>query len=95
MRLIIEVPLSGLSDQIRTLRSTLLRGTAHAVELEERNLEQAGREISQALPSLFGFNSFNETLSKVDLEQLSSTVKFELGIRLRLYVAQYVEVRVQ
>ena len=29
LRLVTEIPLSGLTDQIRTLRNTLLRGTMH------------------------------------------------------------------
>ncbi|CAO2657656.1 Nn.00g037820.m01.CDS01 [Neocucurbitaria sp. VM-36] len=92
LRLITEIPLSGLSDQIRTLRSTLLRGTMHSAEMEEQALEHAEDMISQSLPTLFGLYSTTTSVPKVQAEKLSSTIKLELGIWLRRQVAQFAEV---
>ncbi|KAI4675485.1 uncharacterized protein J4E88_007518 [Alternaria novae-zelandiae] len=92
LRLITEIPLSGLPDQIRTLRSTLLRGTLHSAELEQRALGYAEHMISQTLPTLFGIYSTTNKLNDEELDKLSSTIKLELGIWLRQHVAQYAEV---
>lgn len=95
MRLITEIPLSGLPDQIRTLRSTLLRGTAHSTELEQRALEHAKDVISNAIPAVFGRYNRAAKIPQTTLETLSSTVKLEIGIWLRQHVAQYAEVNRQ
>ncbi|KAF1947285.1 hypothetical protein EJ02DRAFT_139344 [Clathrospora elynae] len=92
LRLITEIPLNGLPDQIRTLRSTLLRGTAHASEMEERARGYAEHMISQTLPALFGLYSTTTRFNEAELDKLSPTVKLELGIWLRQHVAQYAEV---
>ncbi|KNG47429.1 hypothetical protein TW65_05980 [Stemphylium lycopersici] len=92
LRLVTEIPLTGLPDQIRTLRSTLLRGTVHSPELEQRALGYAQHMIAQTLPTLFGLYSATARLNEAELDKLSSTVKFELGIWLRRQVAQYAEV---
>jgi mediator of RNA polymerase II transcription subunit 12 len=90
VRLITEIPLSGLSDQVRNLRSTLLRGTAYSADLEERALLSAKRIIIAAIPALFGFGLTASQLGDVKLAHLGSTVQLELGIWLRQQVAQYV-----
>jgi mediator of RNA polymerase II transcription subunit 12 len=95
LRLVTEIPLSGLPDQIRTLRSTLLRGTMHSAELEQRALGYAEHMISQTLPALFGIYGTTTKPNDVELDKLSSTVKLELGIWLRQHVAQYAEVSAQ
>jgi mediator of RNA polymerase II transcription subunit 12 len=95
VRLITEFPVTGLSDQVRNLRSTLLRGTAHSADLEEQALNYAKHSISGAAPALFGFNLTVPSHSDLKLEQLSSTVKLELGIWLRQQVAQHAEVNEQ
>lgn len=95
MRLVTEIPLTGLSDQVRTLRSTLLRGTAHSAESEQRALTYAKHMIAQTLPTLFGLYSATASVEEVDLDKLSPTVKFELGIWLRRQVAQHAEVNQQ
>jgi mediator of RNA polymerase II transcription subunit 12 len=92
LRLVTEIPLSGLTDQIRTLRNTLLRGTMHSAELEQRALSYAEHIISQTLPTLFGIYTDTAKPNDVELDKLSSTVKLELGIWLRQHVAQYAEV---
>lgn len=95
LRLITEIPLSGLSDQVRTLRSTLLRGTEHAAELEEQAINRAEHVISQSLPAMFGLYNGSVKVPLISFEQLSPTVKLELGIWLRQEVAQYAEVNEQ
>jgi mediator of RNA polymerase II transcription subunit 12 len=95
LRLITEIPLSGLPDQIRTLRNTLLRGTAHAAELEGQALAYTEHMISQTLPALFGLYNTTTNLNDVELGNLSPTVKLELGIWLRRYVARYANVSQQ
>jgi mediator of RNA polymerase II transcription subunit 12 len=92
VRLITEIPLTGLADQIRTLRCTLLRGTPHSAEMEEQALGRAEHMISQSLPGLFGLYNAIKRSSDVKLEELSSSVKLELGIWLRRQVANYAEV---
>jgi mediator of RNA polymerase II transcription subunit 12 len=92
VRLITEIPLSGLSDQVRNLRSTLLRGTTYSADLEERALNSAKRGIAAAIPALFGLGSTASKLGDVKLTHLGPTVQLELGIWLRQQVAQYAEV---
>jgi mediator of RNA polymerase II transcription subunit 12 len=95
VRLITEFPLTGLSDQVRNLRSTLLRGTAHSTDLEEQALNYAKHTISGTAPTLFGFNLTVPSHPDLKLEQLSSTVRLEVGIWLRQQVAQHAEVNEQ
>jgi mediator of RNA polymerase II transcription subunit 12 len=90
VRLITEIPLSGLSDQVRNLRSTLLRGTAYSADLEERALRETKRNIAAAIPALFGLGLTASQLGDVKLAHLGATVQLELGIWLRQQVAQYV-----
>jgi mediator of RNA polymerase II transcription subunit 12 len=95
LRLVTEIPLSGLPDQIRTLRGTLLRGTVHSAELEDRAIRYAEHIISQTLPALFGLYNTTPTPNDVELNKLSPTVKLELGIWLRQHVSQYAKVSPQ
>ncbi|KAA8614911.1 Med12 multi-domain protein [Pyrenophora tritici-repentis] len=92
LRLITEIPLTGLPEQIRLLRSTLLRGTIHSAEQEQHALCYVEHMISQSLPALFGHCNAATRLNESELDKLSSTVKLELGIWLRQHVAQYAEV---
>ncbi|KAF2819996.1 mediator of RNA polymerase II transcription subunit 12 [Ophiobolus disseminans] len=92
VRLITEFPLTGLSDQVRNLRCTLLRGTIHSAEVEEQALGLAKRSISQAVPALFGLDLAASGQPETKVADLSSTVRLELGIWLRQRVAQYAEV---
>lgn len=93
--LITEIPLSGLSEQVRNLRCTLLRGTAHSAELEGRALDLAKRNIAQAAPALFGLDISAPDLSNVKVGNFSPTVRLELGIWLRQHVAQCAQVSEQ
>lgn len=95
LRLITEIPLSGLSDQVRTLRCTLLRGTAYSAELEEQALDYAKHAMRQKIPVMFGLSEPSANLPEIDVHQLNSTVKLELGIWLRGQVARYAEVNEQ
>ncbi|KAH3986935.1 mediator of RNA polymerase II transcription subunit 12 [Parastagonospora nodorum] len=92
VRLITEVPLTGLSDQVRTLRSTLLRGTAHSTELEEQALANVKRSISQAVPAIFGLSLTIPSRIELNFAKLSGTIRLEIGIWLRQQVAQHAEV---
>lgn len=95
MRLITEFPLTGLSDQVRNLRSTLLRGTVHSAESEQHVLALAKQSVSQTVPALFEIDLATTELPKISIARLSSTVRLELGIWLRQRVAQYAEVSEQ
>lgn len=92
MRLLTEIPLTGLSDQTRTLRSTLLRRTAHSADSEEQMLACAELQISYTLPIMFGIYNTQVQVPDISLDQLSPTIKLELGIWLRSQVASYAEV---
>lgn len=95
VRLITAFPISGLSDQVRNLRYTLLRSTEHTTELEEQALNVAKHNLSLAAPVLFGLNFTVPSQSEIKLEDLSSTIRLELGIWLRQRVAQHAEVNEQ
>jgi mediator of RNA polymerase II transcription subunit 12 len=95
VRLLIELPVTGLSDQVRNLRSTLLRGSEHSAELEAQSLDSYKHSITQAAPALFGFNLTAPSHVGVKLGDASTTVKLELGIWLRQHVAQHAEVHEQ
>jgi mediator of RNA polymerase II transcription subunit 12 len=95
VRLITEIPLTGLSDQVRTLRSTLLRGTAHSIEHEEQALIHVKRSISQTVPTLLGLDLMVPSHAELNLGSLSSTIRHEVGIWLRQQVAQHAEVNEQ
>ncbi|KAF2625958.1 hypothetical protein BU25DRAFT_492495 [Macroventuria anomochaeta] len=92
VRLITEIPISGLPDQVRTLRATLLRGTAHSADWEEQILSHAKLAISQQMPALCGVGYSGLDHPKLDIGKLGSTVRIELGIWLRQQVARYAEV---
>jgi mediator of RNA polymerase II transcription subunit 12 len=95
VRLITEIPITGLTDQIRNLRCTLLRSTAHSAESERDALQLAKQNISETVPALFGLNLTNSAQAEIKIGDLSSTVRLEIGIWLRQQVAQYAEVNEQ
>lgn len=95
VRLITEIPISGLPDQVRTLRATLLRGTDHSADLEVQILNNAKLAISQQMPALCGTGYLDLDDRKLDIGKLGSTVRIELGIWLRQQVARYAEVNEQ
>jgi mediator of RNA polymerase II transcription subunit 12 len=84
-----------LSDQIRTLRATLLRGSAHSADWEDQILSHAKIIISQQMPALCGTGYPALDHPKLDISKLGSTVRIELGIWLRQQVARYAEVNEQ
>jgi mediator of RNA polymerase II transcription subunit 12 len=91
IRLITEIPLSGLPEQVRVLRGTLLRGTLHSTEEEAQALNHAKDVVRQQAPSLFGME-FAVNVSFVDkLGNLSPSVQLELSIWLRQQVASNAE----
>ncbi|KAF2477271.1 uncharacterized protein BDR25DRAFT_390811 [Lindgomyces ingoldianus] len=91
LRLISEIPLSGLSEQILNLRSTLLHGSAYSTELEDQMICNAQSCIQQRIPDLFDTADYFGPSTEVNLTSVSSTVRLELGIWLRQQVAANVE----
>lgn len=91
VRLITEIPISGLPDQVRTLRATLLRGTDHSADLEIQTLNNAKLAISQQMPALCGFVHLGMDDRKLNIGKLGATVRIELGMWLRQQVARYAE----
>jgi mediator of RNA polymerase II transcription subunit 12 len=87
-----ELPLSGLSEQVRNLRSTLLRSTSYTTDAEERNLDQAEDTIRRQLPRLFGGDSYEELPVESAVAGLSGTIKHELAMILRQQVARNVQI---
>jgi mediator of RNA polymerase II transcription subunit 12 len=83
--------LTGLPEQVRNLRSTLLRGSPYATEIEERSLDDAEYAMQDQLPNLFGIGMVDDSPSEVDFSRLTSTVKLELAVILRRQVATSVE----
>lgn len=92
LRLITEIPLTGLPEQVRNLRSTLLRSTPYSTEIEEQHLDDAESIVSQQLPSLFDLDMLQDQPAQLNMENLSSTVKLELAILLRQQVAATVQI---
>jgi mediator of RNA polymerase II transcription subunit 12 len=90
-----EFPLTGLSDQDYNLRRMLLRGTPYSAEIEQHALHLAQHSISQALPALFGLDSTATDLAELNVAGLSPTVRLELGMWLRQWVAGYADVNEQ
>lgn len=83
--------MSGLPEQVRVLRSTLLRGTIYSADEEAQALDHAKDMIRQQAPSLFG-TEFADRVSVVDkLTNLSSSIQLELSIWLRQQVASNAE----
>lgn len=90
--LINEMPLSGLSDQVRNLRDSLLQRTPHSAEEEEQQKENAERVVREHLARTFSIPPHHECPSELDITTLSATVKFELAYFLRHHVAATAEV---
>jgi len=91
VRLITEIPLSGLSEQVRVLRGTLLRGTIYSADEETQALDHAKDVIRQQAPSLFGTEFGNKVSMADKLMNLSSSIQLELSIWLRQQVASNAE----
>lgn len=94
-RLIVEIPLSGVPEHVRNLRSTLLRGTPHSTESEEVHLDQAESAIRSHLSGLFGTGRWNDNPPGLDMTNLSPTIRLELALLLRYQVASNVRVTEQ
>ncbi|KAH7126743.1 hypothetical protein B0J11DRAFT_558277 [Dendryphion nanum] len=91
LRLITEIPLTGLPEQVRNLRSTLLRGTSHSAEAEDQSMDAAENMVRRQLPNLFGQDTLGYSPLNVNLHCISSTVRLELAILLRQQVSTSVE----
>ncbi|KAF2752001.1 hypothetical protein M011DRAFT_463486 [Sporormia fimetaria CBS 119925] len=91
LRLVTEIPLTGLPEQVRNLRSTLLQGTPFSADSEERDLDLAESELRRHLPKLCVGAASPEPSSGCNLLGFSSTIKLELSLFLRHHVAAAVE----
>lgn len=91
LRLVTEIPLSGLSENVQNLRNTLLRSTIYSVEMEEQAIEAAEASICHQLPGLFNISNLENTQSPFAINKLSSTVRLEVGAWLRQEVAASME----
>ncbi|PVI06555.1 hypothetical protein DM02DRAFT_638614 [Periconia macrospinosa] len=91
LRLVTEIPLSGLSENVQNLRNTLLRGTSYSVEMEEQAIEAAETTICHQLPGLFNINHLNSVQPGSAFKEYSSTVRLEVGAWLRQEVAASME----
>ncbi|KAF2867173.1 hypothetical protein BDV95DRAFT_582708 [Massariosphaeria phaeospora] len=91
LRLITEIPLSGLPEQIRNLRYTLLRGTAYTAETERLALDDSEETIRQQMPDVFETDTMVDFASAPTIQTPSATIRLELGAWLRQQVAAQVE----
>ncbi|ORY11541.1 hypothetical protein BCR34DRAFT_484023 [Clohesyomyces aquaticus] len=91
LRLITEIPLTGLSEQIQNLRATLLHGTAYSTELEDQQIDDAQSFIQRRIPDLFDESEYVDLSVEVNFASISSTVRLELGIWIRLLVQANVQ----
>lgn len=92
LRLITEIPLTGLPEQVLNLRSTLLRGTKYSNQVEEQSLDNAEAAIRQKLSGLFATAMVEDPPPELSVASLSSTVKLELAVLLRQQVVGTVEI---
>ncbi|KAF2176168.1 hypothetical protein K469DRAFT_678997 [Zopfia rhizophila CBS 207.26] len=92
LRLITEIPRSGLPEQVLNLRSTLLQGTGYSVESEDQMLDDAQDAIQQQIPNLFDMAPLVNQPVDINMANLSSTVRLELSLWLRQQVAANVEI---
>ncbi|KAF2000788.1 hypothetical protein P154DRAFT_522377 [Amniculicola lignicola CBS 123094] len=92
LRLITEIPLAGLPEQILNLRRTLLGGTAYSVDDEERTLDDVEALIQQQAPSMCDTTFMYDNPVYANTVGLSATVQLELGIWIRSQVAANVEI---
>lgn len=91
VRLLTEIPLSGLPVEIRNLRSTLLQGSGFSVDAEERLFDETQESIQQHIPNLFDMASLVDNPPEIKIADLSSTIRLELSVWLRQQVAENVE----
>ncbi|KAF2021724.1 hypothetical protein BU24DRAFT_457677 [Aaosphaeria arxii CBS 175.79] len=92
LRLTTEIPLTGLTEQVRNLRNTLLRGTPHATEAEEQSLDDAEEIIRQHLPNLYRQIMVDTPTRELDLSGFSATVRLEIATLLRHRVSANMEI---
>ncbi|KAJ4358537.1 RNA polymerase II mediator complex subunit [Didymosphaeria variabile] len=91
LRLLTEVPLSGLSEQVLNLRSTMLRGTVYSVDIEDGLILGAKEAILQQLTDLTCASNKSMRKMTLDIGRLSRTMHLDIAIWLRRQVAATVE----
>ncbi|KAL5465444.1 hypothetical protein PMIN06_000604 [Paraphaeosphaeria minitans] len=91
LRLLTEVPLSGLSEQVLNLRSTMLRGSVYSVDTENDLTLKTQDSILQQLTDFTTKDPKALRKMTVDIGHLSRTMCFEVAIWLRRQVAAMIE----
>jgi mediator of RNA polymerase II transcription subunit 12 len=91
VRLLTEIPLSGLPVEIRNLRNTLLQGSGFSAAAEERMFNLTQESIKQHIPNLFDMATLVDHPPEINTANLSSTIRLELSVWLRQQVAENVE----
>ncbi|KAF1958736.1 hypothetical protein CC80DRAFT_441342 [Byssothecium circinans] len=91
LRLITEIPLTGLSEPVQNLRYTLLRGTCYSADVEEHDIITMEERICQQLPGLFCISDSVDVHNMSVVQMPDPTVRLEVGAWLRQQVAESME----
>ena len=91
LRLITEMPLTGLSEPIQNLRYTLLRGTCYSADAEQQAIVDTEERIYQQLPRLFRADDLAGTQNTSVVDVPNPTVRLEICTWLRQQVAGSME----
>ncbi|KAI9848532.1 MAG: RNA polymerase II mediator complex subunit [Sclerophora amabilis] len=97
IRLLSQLPLSGVSEHVINLRRMLLSSIGVSVDQEDLQASQMKSQISKLAPELFSPGEMQETNSEMcldfqpeNLSRLSRTVKCDLSRWIRRQVGQHV-----
>lgn len=91
LRLIAELPLTGLPDHVINLRHTLLQSMGFPIESEQQTLASAQDFIMQQVPNIFESTPPVGRLIQIHISDLSTTIRLRLGCWIRQQVASKVE----
>ncbi|KAF1966910.1 hypothetical protein BU23DRAFT_559754 [Bimuria novae-zelandiae CBS 107.79] len=91
LRLLTEIPLTGLSTQVLNLRRTMLRSTSYPVAMEEELIFETKETILRQLTDCSRLESGFDCRTTLDTNRLSRTICLELAMWLRRQVASAVE----
>ncbi|KAJ4287010.1 RNA polymerase II mediator complex subunit [Kalmusia sp. IMI 367209] len=90
LRLLTQVPLTGLAEQEYNLRNTLLRGTRYTVEEEQQFIERTKEIILKQLPT-FRDAGYESPQRSLEIESLSQTIRLESAMWLKTQVISTIE----
>lgn len=91
LRLLAEIPLTGLSIQVLNLRGTMLRGTSYSIKTEKEQIHNTEERILSHLNNCSRAGPGGSGQMALDIKPLSRTVCLETAIWLRHQVAMTVE----